>query len=127
VAESYGLKPDWTRVNIFLPVNDLPEILAANDVIALIKNNYGGLTSSLLRPYNFEGIWWDDIVKQWVSDKICWLIFDIPSALGSTEIDIDVELIRLYVLSFYTKRTEKEQKEVWIMVHQAWKALSTTN
>lgn len=125
-AGSYSIKGDWVRINIFLPVNDAVEIRAAGEVITCVRNHYSGATHTLVRPHIFDGYWFDENKTDpsksgWVKDKICWVVADAPYPVGDTDLDDDIFLLELEVLHIYNTRYHKDEKEVWIIVHQAWK------
>ncbi len=124
MADTYSLNGDWSRINIFLPVNDTPEILAATRLIRIARNLYSGATHSVVRPHVFVGYWWDDEDPrhpQWIRDRICWLVLDAPYRIDQDELDIDVELLKLEALDVY-QQLHSPQKTIWIIIHQAWHA-----
>ena len=121
MAGGSGFQPDWTRLGIFLPVNSVDEIIAAGGVITLVRNQYDGVTNSVIRPHVFSGYWKRrrNAKPPWIQDRICWLIVDIPYSLGTPELDTDVELIKLEAYNLY-QQNHSPQKSVWVVAHQVY-------
>lgn len=130
VAEdgSYGLKPDWCRINVFLPINSAVEMQAALVAIEFLRNEYEGITHSSLRPHTFMGYWWDkddndpNDQGKFVEDKICWVTLDLPYAIGNTDLDDDIFLINLEILRIYNQQFSRKEKIIWIITHASWKS-----
>lgn len=108
-----ALDMEWSRITLCLPVNSVEERAAASEAIELIRNNYEGLTHSVVRPHVFEGYWWK---KTWHQDKICWLTVDINFPLASPELDLDLAIIKTLVDELY-KEVGREQREIWLTAH----------
>ena len=117
------LDPSWTRINVYLPVNSKDEMLAATSIIEEMRNKYGGATHSTLRPHAFEGYWWDHKKNKWFVDRMCWLTVDVNFLLSTTELDLDLEIIKTLVDGEYTENNSA-QDEVWIIVHPVLRFMS---
>jgi hypothetical protein len=116
MAPNGGNTLDWTRLSLFLPVNDAEERLAFDAVAAYVRQNYQGLTHSVTQPYTFMGWWWDGSNGVWVEDRIAWLLIDVPITLSDPTLDLQIRVLQLTAKDAYQQQ-QRIQSEIWIIAH----------
>jgi hypothetical protein len=112
-----SFQQDWCRIEAFLPVGRPSELLAAEDVIAFLKQKYKGFTYSALRPASFEGFWWQAKRSRWMPDKISVLIVDIPISIQTSTLDHQIQTLQRVIADEYAKN-KCPQEAVWVSCHQ---------
>ncbi len=103
---------DYTRVEIFLPLNEatLPKI---HNIITELRDKFGGITSSRATyPTTFVGRYVEKKESKTTvyEDSIVWLMIDVD-----TEQIPDIEN---YFLKFKSvKEMELQENEIWVTCH----------
>jgi len=124
-APPFGLHERRGRLNIFLPANDAPEREVVDEVITLLKGEYKGFTLSTVRPVSFVG-WYQGTTKDgkplWMADQIVLVVVDSPSTIGTEDLDLEVEIIRLEIARLY-QESGSPQQSIWIVGHEVWRAI----
>ena len=101
----------FTRITLFLPVNNIGEITAATRVRSRLLRRYRGATTTLFQPPVLRGYYRSGATLY--TDDIALVMVDVPRDLGQVTFLREIEQLRIAVCDTY-HRSGSPQETIWL-------------
>ena len=101
----------FTRITLFLPVNNIGEITAATRVRSRLLRRYRGATTTLFQPPVLRGYYRSGATLY--TDDIALVMVDVPRDLSEVTFLREIEQLRIAVCDTY-RRSGSPQETIWL-------------